>query len=154
MDNIETFNLLAGLILTGLYENFPVPIALKPAGLAKKAGLWSGDGLCPADTMTIAEASIQFLTDEGYIRETTEMEALSIYRKSHVLALQGLRLLSLPDSLQPQESFGSSLLKVAGGGVTQGVKGAIGELTKRALLEGAKVVIQGVMAGTIQGMTR
>jgi hypothetical protein len=102
----------------------------------------------------MAESSVQFLVDEGYVRETLVKDPPALYRYTHVLALQGLRLLSLPDSLQPQESFGSSLLKATGGGFTQGVKGAIGELTKRALMEGAKVVIQGVMASTIQGMTR
>lgn len=152
MSNIETFNTIVGLVFADLYEAFPIPILLRPQDYARKAGLCSASGSpCTDKEWEPASATIRWLILENYIHSPEKV--LDGRDVQHcVLTLNGLRVLSTPQSLEKQESFGAGLARVAKSGVEGGIKSSIGELAKAAICEGGKVLFQMAVQGAIQSM--
>ena len=133
MNNVESFNLIVGLAFADLYENFPDPIDLEPLTYVQKAGL----SFDPRDVNRKegghAESAIRWLLDEGFIRGVSPKYSGSGVQRA-VLTFMGLRLLSIPDSMQPQELIGAGLSKAARAGAREWVA----DLVKEAFFEGSK----------------
>ena len=146
MENIETFNRIVGLVLADLYSSFPVPLDLRIAHYAELVGLCEDPEYMDAGEWEPVVAAIDWLHAEGFVRgEGVGCE--QAFARHAVLSLRGLQVLSVPSSLQSQESIGTSLTKAAKDGAKQGVA----ELVKVALFEGGKLVVQAAIQAAIQG---
>ena len=149
MSNIETFNLIAGLILADLYEHFPKPISIGAGDIAKRAGLCANPEDPTWQEEELPDAVVEWLKDEGFIR-TGSGSMSPIYHHQVVLSHSGLRLLSVPGVLHSNESVGAGLAKAAKDGANQGVS----ELVKVALVEGGKALFQATVLAAIQAAAR
>lgn len=150
MDNIETFNTIVGLIFADLYEMFPVPKKLLAADYAERVGLLDDESVPRLERPDPAAAAIEWLIQEGLIRQRHESGIESIpglaggYGVSPcTLTHKGLQLLSVPTSLKEHDSIGSQMVKAAKDGTLTGMK----ELAKTAVVEGSKLAFQaGILA--------
>lgn len=137
MDNIETFNTVVGLVLADLYDNFPVPISLTGLLYAQTAGLIPEGERMETEDHLPASAAIEWLIAEGYVRCSSENPD-GIFVAACVLSQKGLQLLSIPDSLQEQQSLGNKISKAAKNATHTGLK----EIAKTVICEGTKLMLQ------------
>lgn len=151
-NNIETFNLVVGMVLADLYANFPVPITLSGSVYSQRAGIDDGDAsYLHTGPKGSAESAISWLVHEGFVRAPSGVHPQG-YATNCVLTLQGLRLLSLPQALEKQESIGEGLRKATAEGAKDGLKSAIGGMVKTGLIEGGKAGLQLAIQAAIQSM--
>lgn len=148
--NIESFNLIVGMVLADLYERFPVPRDLSGRVYAQRAGLHRDLSDIQVEDGELAGAAIQWLISEGYVRAASDVNSIG-NALGCVLTLQGLRLLSMPQSLEKSESVGEALIKATTAGAQEGVKSVVGKVVKTALLEGGKLGFQLMIQSAITG---
>ena len=79
--NIEVFNVVAAKVLVLLYEAFPTPTKVDPLAIGLDVLLgekYETDSPQYKHLVTSAEATVQFLIDEGFIRVTKGPQYLEV----------------------------------------------------------------------------
>lgn len=132
--NIDQFNIITGLMLAELYESFPSPKTIHSGAFASRV---EGCPL-PEDRSGTdpASASIRWLVEEGYIR-CRSLSEIPLFSQA-VLSSKGLQLLSMPDSLNAQESIGAKMMEASKSGALEGLK----SLAKLAVCEGGRFLFR------------
>jgi hypothetical protein len=95
--NIAEFERSSAMILSKLYESFPVPIELAPSQLESGAS---------AETLEILSYTIEFLAAEGYLRfeEIIKTHGFAILFSDVVLTAKGLAILDARQDDAKEES--------------------------------------------------
>jgi len=137
MTNIEVFNTIVGFVLADLYEAFPVPINLRAPKYAVQAGLPEDPEHLQFNDSDPAAAAITWLLQEGFIR-AADNNSDGFLVPACVLSHKGLQLLSMPESIDRKESFGSRIMTAAKSGSIDGVK----DLSKTLMLQGSKLAFK------------
>lgn len=141
MSNIDQFNLYVGRILSKLYQNVPVPIALDCLELATgKSIVETYDP--PLDRGKLLETSknedakfvshtIRWLIKSGYILNArhTDHEMIFVDCVLSVRALEALN--AIPDSMRENKTIGQQLSEVAIGATKTAGNTAISETVGR-----------------------
>lgn len=129
--NIDLFNEYAAIILSQLYESFPVKTevsAFQVSGMTRQEfrRLRSIERADP-QRMVVACSTIEWLLESDYIRGCRFVHRTF---EHCVLTDKGLRVLrSTPESLQkPREPFGESLIRLVQEGSMDAAKGLVTRL--------------------------
>ena len=140
--NIDRFNLAAIELLSVLYDNFPVPVAIDTAEIGVEAT--PGDAT-PVEMLRFAmyaEHALTWLTEEGFIRYEPPNYGT---RYTNVrLTLKGLTLLGyVPSALRADENSEPIITKIkrilshgTEQAATEATKSLLGDLFKLAMTAG------------------
>ena len=111
MQNIELFDQYAALILSQLYESFPVKRGLETRQLTGEYGAICAPDGRPSKEVEVAYATIEWLAETGYIR--TESSRHLFGCSGCVLTSLGLHLLkATPESVKVKEAIGDKLVRL------------------------------------------
>ena len=129
--NLDLFNEYVAIILSQLYESFPVKTeisAFQISGMTTEefSRIRSTEGAEP-QRMEVACSTIEWLLESDYIRGCRFVHRVF---EHCVLTDKGLRVLrSTPESLQkPKEPFGESLIRLVKEGSMDAAKGIVTRL--------------------------
>lgn len=134
---IDVFNTNVGIILTKLYEKFPLRINLSYNDLAIELFEDSDEDGGDFDKVDVFGATVAWLEQAEYIwaSKVDNDEAFGV-----VLSPKGLELLKAkPDSLSGQ-SIGDQLLSIMKSGAKEAAKSAIKDLITLALTQGFQLL--------------
>ena len=116
MQNIELFDQYVALILSQLYESFPVKRGLETRQLTGHTESNEYGAICapdgrPSKEVEVAYATIEWLAETGYIR--TESSRHLFGCSGCVLTSLGLHLLkATPESVKVKEAIGDKLVRL------------------------------------------
>lgn len=142
--NILRFNEVTGLVLSALYQSFPIPIELRPTTIGLRElntneQEFVGMALVitapdDADPMFFCH-TVNWLIATGYISAVSRMQ--SIHFSDAVLTAKGLEVLNaVPKSLSSKEPIGQQLAAASKSGAME----AIRTITTEALAIGVRTV--------------
>ena len=136
MPNIDRFDKYVALILSRLYEQFPVKADIDVRRLTghdemDDTGVIRAPNGNESREAEIAYATIEWLIDTGYVRATEPHYPIGF--RGCVLTAEGLRLLkAVPGSVQISETVGDKLVRF----VREGALDLAKDLVKGALAIG------------------
>lgn len=126
--NIDAFNRICLALFDKLYSAFPEPIQISTASLTDSAVPENASFDEAWEVVSIANGTITFLADEGFLKYQTVNFKLGYFDQAR-LTMKGLDILGyVPTSLEQQvkpESLISRIRGIASGGVKEGSSEAV-----------------------------
>jgi hypothetical protein len=138
---LELFDQSAAAIFAELYENFPIPINLKPTTIAAEVFTEDDTGEDIDEKWAVIEATLAWLKQSGFIwvERYSPLEAEGV-----VLSPKGLEVMKIPSSLEKKsQPLGKALVEA----VKKGAKDAAASAVGAALTAGVKLLVGQVVPG-------
>ncbi len=137
MINIELFNAYTAIILSQLYESFPVKCDLDVRTISGHDEFDDFGAICAPDgrrskQAEVAFSTIEWLIDNGYIQASDKRYPLGF--SCCTLSQAGLNLLNaVPEGVQGKETFGARLIRLTREGSATFIAEAVKTLLTQAL---------------------